>query len=813
MSAPKAHLESELITCPRCRLNFLLGDRATQGDAQAEESGPGTATILPEERAPRPATPTGLPSRIGRFEIRRYLGEGVFGLVYLAHDTLLKRDVALKVAKPEQLSGQRRVERFQREARAAANLQHPHIVAIFDSGQDGGHHFIASAYIAGRSLHAILEERPEGKTLERRQAVQIVRQLAEALGYAHKQGVVHRDVKPGNVMLREDGEALLMDFGVAARLDETEKLTVAGQFMGTPEYAAPEQWRGAARAASDQYSLGCLLFELLTGERPFAGSSSEHYLMLHTTQPAPSPRKYRPDLPRDLETIVLKCLEKEPERRYGDCQALADDLRRYLEGEPVKARPVGRLERAWRWGRRNPAVASMLAALIVVMAGSLAALSALYVNAERQRQMAEHREAGALAITRFYENNVLAAARPKGWDGGAGKNVTLREAMDRSAPEIERAFDGQPELEAAVRNTLGMTYYYLAQFKAANFHLEKAYAIRREQLGEEHPDTLTSLQNLASVAWREGKFAEAEAMGRRVLSMRRRVLGPEHEDTLWTQLRLGLFLLEQDKLDEAERFLRPGIELCKRTLGPDHVSTLFGQSDLAWVVWTKGKDDEAVALDRETLAGRRRTLGADNPDTLRSMGNLGFRLGYLGKLEEGEALTRQSLEAKRRVLGAEHIETLMSELYVGDVLARRGKYAEAEKILRHGVGAFGRLQGAKHPYTLWAMAFLGEMLTRADRAAEAEPVLRECLAQREKILAASDWEIGNTRALLGHCLARQGKLAAGEALLVAGHERMAKGAPSCRVGESLGWISELYEKWGKPEQARAWRKKRGGSEK
>jgi eukaryotic-like serine/threonine-protein kinase len=143
----------------------------------------------------------------------------------------------------------------------------------------------------------------------------MVRKLAEALGYAHKQGVVHRDVKPGNVMVREDGEPLLMDFGLAARNDETEKLTVAGQFMGTPEYTSPERWRGEAQAASDQYSLGCLLFEVLTGERPFDGASPEHYLMLHTQVAPLSPRKFRPDLPRDLETICLKCLEKEPGRK------------------------------------------------------------------------------------------------------------------------------------------------------------------------------------------------------------------------------------------------------------------------------------------------------------------------------------------------------------------------------------------------------------------------------------------------------------------------------------------------------------------
>src|SRR5262249_23200989 len=177
----------------------------------------------------------------------------------------------------------------------------------------------------------------EGKGLPLREAASLVRKLAEALGYAHGQGVVHRDVKPANVMLRQDDEPLLMDFGLAARADEAEKLSVAGQFMGTPEYTAPEQWRGQAGAASDQYSLGCLLYELLTGRAPFGGASVEHYLMLHTQVQPTSPRQHRPEVPRDLETICLKCLEKEPARRYADCQALADDLRRWLDGRPLHA--------------------------------------------------------------------------------------------------------------------------------------------------------------------------------------------------------------------------------------------------------------------------------------------------------------------------------------------------------------------------------------------------------------------------------------------------------------------------------------------
>jgi serine/threonine protein kinase len=279
--------------------------------------------------------------RLGRFEVRRFLGEGAFGRVYEGFDPVLQRVVALKVAKPEQLHTPRRVERFLREARAAAHLLHPHIVPVFDSGSDGPHHYIASAFIPGQSLGDALHTLPPGQTLGARRSAELVRQLAEALAYAHRQGVVHRDVKPANVLLRQpDGDALLTDFGLAVRAEE-ERLTLEGQPVGTPAYMAPEQAAGQASATGDQYSLGCVLYELLTGRPPFSGGTALHILWLHQSQPPMAPRSLAAEVPEELEAICLKCLEKEPGQRYADCEELAEDLRRWLEGEPVRSATCG----------------------------------------------------------------------------------------------------------------------------------------------------------------------------------------------------------------------------------------------------------------------------------------------------------------------------------------------------------------------------------------------------------------------------------------------------------------------------------------
>jgi WD40 repeat protein len=350
--------------CSSCKQKFLM-----EPAPAAEMASPSTAVqTVP---APGPVVAGSPPARIGRFVVRSRLGAGAFGTVYRAWDPQLEREVALKVPQATVLDSPKRVERFLREAKAAAGLHHPAIVPVYDAGEDGEVRYIASAFIEGKPLAGAIDE--QGMDCQR--AACIVAVLAEALGYAHLLGIVHRDVKPANIMLDAEDRPHLMDFGLAARLESTEKLTHEGAVLGTPSYMAPEQaagQQGEAKPESDQYALGVVLYELLTGRTPFEGPPPIVLFNVLHTEPPP-PRSLRKDIPRDLETICLKAMAKRPEDRYADSQAFGEDLQRWLEGEPIRARRLGVGERFVRWCRREPKLAAAsglvaLSLLILVLA-------------------------------------------------------------------------------------------------------------------------------------------------------------------------------------------------------------------------------------------------------------------------------------------------------------------------------------------------------------------------------------------------------------------------------------------------------------
>lgn len=300
--------------------------------------------------------------RLGKFTLLSELGAGSFGYVFRARDTELDRLVAVKIQRAGSLADREEAGRFLREARSVAQLKHPGIVSLYEIGQtDEGVCYLVTELINGQTLEDRFKVGPQ----DPRWSAELLIQVAEALEYAHAHGVIHRDLKPSNILLDAEGHPHLMDFGLAKRASGDVSITSDGRVMGTPAYMSPEQARGESHdvdARSDIYSLGVIFYEMLTGIRPFQGDRRLLVLQVLEDEPRP-PRRLNEHLPRDLETICLKAMAKAPGRRYPSAKEFADDLRRYLEGKPIKARPVSIAERLWRWTRRNPLAAGILLAV------------------------------------------------------------------------------------------------------------------------------------------------------------------------------------------------------------------------------------------------------------------------------------------------------------------------------------------------------------------------------------------------------------------------------------------------------------------
>jgi tetratricopeptide (TPR) repeat protein/tRNA A-37 threonylcarbamoyl transferase component Bud32 len=514
------------------------------------------------------AVPAGSRS-FGDYELLDIIAKGGMGVVYKARQKKLNRIVALKMILAGQFANERDVERFYGEAEAAANLRHPNIVAVHEVGEAEGQHFFSMDFVDGQSLSAMVRERP----LSPQWAAQLVQKIAEAVEFAHGQGILHRDLKPSNVLLDKRGQPLITDFGLAKRVGGHSHLTMTGTVVGTPSYMPPEQAAGKSEEVgpeSDVYSTGALLYELLTGTPPFRAATPLETLQQVLHNEAPSPRLLNSSVPADLETICLKCLQKEPARRYQTSQQLADELGRYLAGEPILARPVSRLERLARWCRRNPRIAGLSGALAaaVVLAAGVFVVSYLRTSAALEK--AQQRLNQALRSV----DELFTIVSQEDLLNEPGMQP-LRKRLLSKARDLYREMLAQEADDPAVRGELALSYFRLGSILeeiGSPADALAAYESSRqmqERLSAEMPndrDLLSGLANtwsaLATLLHKRKEYEKALQWHERALDARTQLAkwSPGRVDHARkranSSMNIGLVHKDRGDLQNARLFLR-----------------------------------------------------------------------------------------------------------------------------------------------------------------------------------------------------------------------------------------------------------------
>ncbi|NBC18917.1 MAG: tetratricopeptide repeat protein [Bacteroidetes bacterium] len=820
--------------------------------------------------------------RVGPYRLVRMVGRGGMGSVYLAEraDGHYEQTVALKLIR-RGLDTDDILSRFAFERQILAGLDHPSIARLYDGGvTDDGRPYFAMEYVAGIPITDYCDQH----RLSTPQRLALFRTVCRAVQHAHQNLVVHRDLKPSNILVTDDGQVKLLDFGIAKLLTDeglsagpTIPRTRTGARVLTPEYAAPEQVRGTTvTTATDVYQLGVLLYELLTGRRPYRLPSlvqaeiARVILEEEPTRPSTAvgqtsetgtdeaPRTLTPEmvsqarstdpgrlrrrLAGDLDMICLTALRKEPERRYANVEALAEDVRRHLVGLPVTARPDTFSYRASRFVRRHRTgvAAAAAVALALVVGLGVAVWQGQQAAAERDRAEAE---AEKVAAVNQFLVNLFGAADPR----EEGREVRVASLLDQAAGDLDSSFADQPDVEATLRHTLGVTYRELGLFDESEAQFQRALALRERLFDSHHQDVLTTQNALGNLYILSGDYAQADSILTRAVASARTLTGEQdllvsdlmstlgyvhyvtgdleaslemhrasvdlreqqpNADEIEIAASLGnvaIVLADLGRIDEAVPLLERQVAIYRRVLEADNTRIGRALTNLASVYRDAGRYDAAVEAFTEAIAIFREALGEESFEIGGALGGLGAALIELGRHAEAEEVLRRSLRIYEQAFGAEHPRTGYALLRLGGALQRRGAYAEAETYLRRALQVWRDGLPEDHPALGRGLMELGALLHEQKRAAEAEPLLREALAVREAALPADHPDRAETQSLLGDCLAALGRTAEAEALLRQGYEGLLsdRGPDHQKTIEARERLRAFYAATGQPDRAAA----------
>ncbi len=748
--------------------------------------------------------------RIGRYKLLEQIGEGGCGVVYMAEqEEPIRRRVAIKIIKLG-MDSKQVVARFEAERQALALMEHPNIARVLDGGAtESGRPFFVMELVRGVKLTEFCDHQrlPPSARLE------LFIQVCSAVQHAHQKGIIHRDLKPSNILVTMiDGEPVpkVIDFGIAKatgdqRLTEKTLFTAFAQFIGTPAYMSPEQAEMSGvdiDTRADIYSLGVVLYELLTGKTPFDAHAllragvDEIRRTIREQEPAtPSKRisalasaeattvaKARQmelpalvrDLRGDLDWIVMKCLEKDRNRRYETPNDLALDVRRYLDSEPVSARPASRLYRLQKLFHRNQLAFGASATLLLVLVGGIGASSWQAIRATRAeqeqtrlRQKAEDQERKAQKeSTRSAEVARLMKEMLKGVGPAVARGrdtVLLREILDEAAKQVKE-LKGQPEVEADLLSTLGNVFLDLNELTNAAAMHQKALELRKNLYGPEHLDVAASLSSLGAVVCATGGEApKAEAIHRQVLAMRRKLLGDEHLEVAASLQYLAQALRLQSRYSEAIEAEVAALQIKRKLLGNEHLSVAQSLNLLGTTIYTAGKAEEAEPLLREALELRRRLIGNDNLAVAAALDDLAWALSAQGKYAEAEQACRDGLALHKKWLGDTHQRVAGSLQNLGAILREQGQLKNAEATFREALAMDRKLFPSPHVFTANTLLNLASTLRAEGQPAEAEAMYREALGLQRQLFGDASPRIASSLSFLALALLEQGKRPEAEA--------------------------------------------------
>ncbi|MBN2314848.1 MAG: tetratricopeptide repeat protein [Sedimentisphaerales bacterium] len=778
--------------------------------------------------------------QIGRYKLLHVLGEGGMGIVYLAEQKQpIRRQVALKVIKPG-MDSKRIVARFEAERQALALLDHSNIAHVHDAGTtESGRPYFVMEYVKGLS---IIEHCDRNKlTIEER--LNLFRQICLAVHHAHQKGIIHRDIKPSNILVStEDDKATpkIIDFGVAKAiaqpLTERTLATEESQLLGTPEYMSPEQADMASEdidTRSDIYSLGILLYVLLTSALPFdsdtlrtGGIERIRQVIRESDPKTPSTHLIKlgeeakkvaenrrmeiatlaKKLHKELEWIPLKAMRKERAERYRSVSELADDIENYLNGAPLIAGPPSIIYRLKKFIRRNRALVTGIAAVLAVLLGGIVVsmLFAIRANQALNREAIAHAEAQAIAD--FLQNDLIAIANPM---KSKGKEATIRSFLETLSENLNGKFEKQPLIEASLRDTLGGTYRSLGEHEAAEPHLERAVKLRQEYLGTEHPDTLNSMNRLAWLYLDQARYEKAAEFLETAVSISRRAHGEEHFWTLSFANALGCVYYDTGRYEEAEKLYLKGVETALQVLGGKNNVSLFMVGNLGGVYEAQGRYDEAKRRYLETLRLREGFWDDDNVWTLLYKGFLAGVYEKQKRYAEAERLYLDILSKQQRVLGEEHVYTLWSVEGLAHVYLGKDKYEQAEELFTQALQGLKKVRGEEHRDTIRCMNGLAELYTAQRQFDEAESLFTKAVQIGSRTLGDDHPWVLTSKNNLAVVYHEQAQYEKAETLLLEALEgrRHKLGDTHPNTIQSWNNLIALYESWNKPEKAKEWRTK------